>query len=342
MAITEVYIDPFLAADSGAGTSGDPYGDLEYALEQVTRDATNGDRFNIKAGTDEILEFALDIVVDYGTPTSAAPLIFQGYTTTAGDGGGSIAASTQAGISGGASVSICNLAAIDYVHFVDLHLHNTGANVLLTIDDYCSIIRCELDNCSSGGIIIGSFSLVADNYIHNVEGSLAMPCYVINNYIEDGTNDTWGISRPVLAYRNIMSLNTTVRKGIYLLNGAAINNSIYNAGACTVSAIQNEGLAPVPAILNNLIEGYSGTGGIAIGMSANSSTYMHGGNAFYNCSTGFEAEANHRIDGGAAGTDTNETSALGASPFTTGGSDFSPVDTGAVKEGSIPEGFGGQ
>lgn len=76
MALTEVYVDPSIAGDSGAGTVGDPYGDLEYALEQVTRDATNGDRFNIKAGTDEILEFALDVIVDYGTPTRIAPLFF--------------------------------------------------------------------------------------------------------------------------------------------------------------------------------------------------------------------------------------------------------------------------
>ena len=50
MAITEVYVDPSIAADSGAGTVGDPYGDLEYAIEQTTFDTTNGTRVNIKIG----------------------------------------------------------------------------------------------------------------------------------------------------------------------------------------------------------------------------------------------------------------------------------------------------
>ena len=38
MAITEVYVDPSIAGDSGVGTIGDPYGDLEYAIEQETFD----------------------------------------------------------------------------------------------------------------------------------------------------------------------------------------------------------------------------------------------------------------------------------------------------------------
>ncbi len=54
MALTEIYVDPAIAADSGAGTEGSPYGDLEYAIEQETFDLTNGTRVNIKAGTDEL------------------------------------------------------------------------------------------------------------------------------------------------------------------------------------------------------------------------------------------------------------------------------------------------
>ena len=43
---TELYVDPSIAADSGAGTIGDPYGDLEYCIEQETFDLTNGTRIN--------------------------------------------------------------------------------------------------------------------------------------------------------------------------------------------------------------------------------------------------------------------------------------------------------
>ena len=55
MAITEVYVDPAINGNSGTGTLVDPYGDLQYALDTKARDSTNGDRFNIKAGTAEVL-----------------------------------------------------------------------------------------------------------------------------------------------------------------------------------------------------------------------------------------------------------------------------------------------
>lgn len=88
MAITEYYIDPAIDANSGTGTIGDPFGDLQYALDTVTRDGTNGDRFNVKAGTAEVLTAALSLAT-YGTPTEAAPLVIQGYTSAAGgDAGG--------------------------------------------------------------------------------------------------------------------------------------------------------------------------------------------------------------------------------------------------------------
>ena len=126
MALTELYVDPSIAADSGAGTIGDPYGDLEYCLEQEDYDLTNGIRVNIKAGTDEVVAAELSVAMASTAapgksvawvPTQAAPCVFQGYTTAAGDGG-------KGGISGGGSVSIYSDTALDFVHFVDLQQHH--------------------------------------------------------------------------------------------------------------------------------------------------------------------------------------------------------------------------
>ena len=50
MAITEIYVDPAINADSGTGTIGDPFGDLEYAIKQTTFDTTNGTRVKISIG----------------------------------------------------------------------------------------------------------------------------------------------------------------------------------------------------------------------------------------------------------------------------------------------------
>ena len=137
---TEIYVRPSDADDLGDGTIGDPYGDLEFALESVTPNA-NGDRFNIMDGGDETLEFALDIVTDYGTPTETAPLIIRGMTAagSAGDGG-------IGGISGGGSVSIVSSTTLDFVHFIDMHLHNCGSAPVIQLDNDCSVIHCDVEN----------------------------------------------------------------------------------------------------------------------------------------------------------------------------------------------------
>lgn len=115
MAITEYYVDPAINANSGTGTIGDPFGDLQYGLNTVTRNATDGDRFNIKAGTAEVMAAAIDLTT-YGTPTQAAPLIFQGYTSAQGDGGiGEIN-------NGGANVSVISSTTLTFIHWIDLKL----------------------------------------------------------------------------------------------------------------------------------------------------------------------------------------------------------------------------
>ena len=50
-ALTQYYVDPAINANSGTGTIGDPYGDLQYALNTLTRDPTDGDQINVKATT---------------------------------------------------------------------------------------------------------------------------------------------------------------------------------------------------------------------------------------------------------------------------------------------------
>lgn len=129
---TDYYVDPSIAGNSGSGTIGDPYGDLQHALDSVTRDSTNGDQFNIKAGTDEILSAALDLST-YGTPSKSARVFFRGYTTSKGDGG-------IGGISGGGSVAIL-AATVQYITWRDMHLHNCGSADIVQASDGLSLIH---------------------------------------------------------------------------------------------------------------------------------------------------------------------------------------------------------
>lgn len=346
MALTEIYVDPSIAADSGAGTLGDPYGDLEYAIEQETFDTTNGTRVNIKAGTDEVLAADLgDALADTSVsvawaPSSGAPLVFQGYTSAAGDGG-------IGGISGGGSVAIITAATLDYISFVDLHLHNTGAVLLAQVDDFCSFIGCEIDTTTERGLFLGLNGLVDSCYFHTISGvsavvssngSLVRHCQF--DMAGDGgmtscVIDISGAGLGSSALRNIISIDGTQR-GIKIGDGGQADyNSIYCNGGSGIGIQVNNANDAISAS-NNLIEGFSSGTGIYIG-AANISCRIVRGNSFYNCATEIDdasAEFPPIIKAD------NET--LSASPFTSASTgDFSPVDTGNVKEGALPQVIGG-
>ena len=91
MALTEIFVDPSIAGNSGAGTLGNPYGDLQWLLDQETFDTVNGSMINVdvNVGTAEILAAGLDLVGNFtagGAPSATAPLLIQGYDSAAGDG----------------------------------------------------------------------------------------------------------------------------------------------------------------------------------------------------------------------------------------------------------------
>lgn len=343
MAITEIYVDPSIAADSGLGTLVSPYGDLEYAIEQETFDTTNGTRINIKAGTDEILAAALqtalaDTSVSIAwVPTEAAPLVFQGYTSAAGDGG-------IGGISGGGSVGVMTDAVLDYVNFIDLHLHNCGAANVLDLDNYCSVIRCEVDNTTGSGISVDSLCLVSQCYVHNTNGSAIAIVTGMANYnrVENGTNkfSTAISSSNAFVERNIIKIDGST-SGILLIadTGGINHNSVWSDGGTGFGIRLNPSTITI-SVMNNLVEGFSGTSGLGYDMDgAAVGIKVYGGNSAYNNETNYTAPSNHVVQqlGGAS---SNET--LTASPFKDAANgDFSPVDTGSVREGALPQVFGG-
>ena len=338
MAFSNIYVDPSIAGDSGTGTVGDPFGDLEYGIIQTTFDTVNGTQVNTKAGTDEILAAVLQtaladtsVTAAWG-PTEVAPCIFRGYTTTADDGG-------IGGISGGGLISIMNGAALDFIHFIDMHLHNCGSASVIDIDNSCTLIRCEIDNTTGHGIRVDSSSLVSNCHIHNI-GNVGIN---ISNGIveyclmENGTND-FSIAIDLdggTAYRNIIKIDGD-SDGIIAVDAClCINNSIWSNGG-TGEGIRSGSNTFIISITNNLIEGFSGTGGVGIEVSTSGTNIReYGGNAVYDCATNYATLSGYLL------YDLGDNETLSASPFTdaTNG-DFSPVDTGNVKEGSLPDVIG--
>lgn len=335
MAVNQYYVDPAIAGNSGTGTIGDPFGDLQYALNTVTpRSSGLGDQFNIKAGTAEILAAVISLAT-YQAPTTTAPLIIKGYTSTANDGGvGEIDCNGGAGIP----------SAI--VHLRDLYIHNGGSSTLVTQTSHCSIKRCKVANTSGTGILAAT-SVVSGNEIADCGTGVSAggATYVYGNYFKPGgvrnfSNAINASSTGATILRNILSIGTS-GTGILVTgtNNRLVNNSIFSSsstgdGITTNNAANWSGAA----ILNNIIEGFSGTGGAGFAFgNATARPAEYSGNAVYNCTTAYENP------GVIADIDDVDNETLGASPFAKSGSDtfanrfvyFAPVDTGNVYGGAI-------
>lgn len=343
MAITEIYVDPSIDTDSGTGTIGDPFGDLEYAIIQTTFDVTNGTRVNIKSGTAENIGAELETALDDTSvsiawnPTRTAPCIFQGYTATAGDGGLGV-------IDGGAGgYGILLDASRNYTSFIDLELRNTGIYGLLQLNDYCNIIRCVLHNTSIG-VTLGDYCTIIDSYVYDFTSQgirLEDYCFCAYNFV-DGITGTgtpvhaiYTVGNASTAYRNIIKVEGAT-DGIQVSpSSRIISNSIYSNGGTGQGIVAGAANITVQSLNNNIIEGFSGTGGIGIDMGTNSAVVvLYGGNSVYDCETSYsDPFIVYTEDYGI-----NET--LSESAFTDpSNNDFSPIDTGNIKEGSIPSQF---
>lgn len=338
----DTFVDPDIAGASGAGTVGDPYGDIQHSLDTVTRNTTSGDRILVKAGTDEILAGVLSLAT-YGTPTFDAPLIFEGYTSAADDGGiGGINGNDgDFQVHGGATA----------VHWLRMHLHNTGTASVVTLGLRTSINSCEVNNCSGSGIVISAGeAIVQANNIHDISGkgidvTAAVPFLIASNYLTNGAKDfstaIEGQSGAVngIISRNIISIDgTSIGISTASGRGTVLFNSILSAGGTGIG-IKFDATSKLNSSLHsNLVEGFSGTGGIGIQIPTGTRQMItYGLNAVFNNATQYDVDAADVVDP----LGDNETTSI--SPFAKSGADtfanrfvyFAPVDTGNVFGGGF-------
>jgi len=309
---TPYYVDPAINGNSGTGTIGDPFGDLQYALNTVTRDATNGDIFHIKVGTAEVLAASLALTT-YGTPAEGAPLLLRGYTATANDGGvGEID---------------CNGAAMfaatthSYLGLIDLEIHNFGNNSGINETGNSNFAyHCEIHkgaSTPSGKVLISSFAFVINCHIHDAGVSgigINAVNYSINNYVKDCPTGII-LSTSYAATRNLVVDCATVGIAASGDRCCILGNTIYSSTASTGKGISETSGNNNGVILNNIVEGYSGAGGI--GISTVGDLAIVGYNATYNNTTA-TSYVRKFVDL------TSYDVALAASPFTNAaGGDFS-------------------
>jgi hypothetical protein len=332
-----------LATDAGAdatdvvctqatGTSSLPFHTVQGALDLTTRNATDGDRINVKAGSTLTLDAALDYTT-YGTPTAAAQLIIQGYTSAADDGGIGV-------IDGAATYSIC--ASWTYSSFIGMKLGNTGTADVLDFGINSNAVNCEIHTSSGFGVDTNNSCLVVGCWLHDLTGAQAIDnsgyVKILYNFIDCAvtTSVIDGGSESVVI-GNIIDLSGADTSVIGISAASAsmtiLQNTIYCSSANTGQGIYMQGASG--CVLNNVIEGWSGAGGDGIETTVYS---FIGANAVYNCTNAYTftaAKLNYAI----APNDTIATS----SPFTdAANNDFSIVSSKAgVTEDAYPSSFRG-
>jgi hypothetical protein len=333
--LSHYYVDYGAGNDAaGDGTIGTPYKTIQKALDVAVED--DGTQINIKAGTAQVLAASLDLTAfsaTNGAPAFGDPLILRGYTSAANDGG---IAEIDCN---GATMWADN--ALDNIGLWGLKIHNGGNNNLVDLDASIFVHNCELyagaSTPTAKYLLDINTGIINNCYFHDTgdgaaraisaESALIIRCFIV---LDDDATNAVAINKGY-SENNIIVLRKVDQRGIdnpY----SATGNIVYNTTAGTTPAIRHTSAvyAANQPIINNIIVGQSGAGGIGIFLSRVTFT---GYNAFYNCATPISVTADFS---GGLYTATNV--ALAADPFTDAANgDFSL--TAAAKTALAAKGF---
>lgn len=341
-----VYCDPSIDSDTGTGTSGDPYGRYAYALSSLTFDTTNGTQLNIKAGTAITLSAAPSISF---SPGLSNPFIQRGYTSVANDGG-------RAEIDGDGLYQVAPFTSKNGLSYIDMILGNSGNNDIVGLNAYSYVQNCKIyGSTKTGGyglrmqiysqVLNCEFTDIAgDGFLIKYAGARICGCHFYNSGSSDFRRCVSIGSNEALVSRNTFSIDGA-SDAIYTSSGHNLkiqHNSILSSSG-TGTGIDLTGSSINTVIHSNLIEGFSGSGGIGINIS--SSTTQKAtirNNAAYNNTTNYSGLTSGDYQDQQVGTSDADNETLSASPFAKSGADtfanratyFAPIDTGNVRGGA--------
>ena len=348
MAISDYYVDPSIAANSGTGTIGDPYGDLQYALDQITRDGTDGDRINVKAGTAESLTGSLSLAT-YGTPSYLAPLIFQGYTSAQGDGG-------LGQIDCNANTVITNAGT--GIGWYDMDIFDgPAASALLIVSQWGAACGVKVSNSDGHGIQCGIDCIVSGCWIEDVGDAThdgifgngqevrASHCYIKQGgartmrsaiHVDFAANVAHCIANIISLDGSSHGIHVSGSRYPLLISG---NSILSSSGTGTGINLTNATNMISLAVINNAVEGFSGTGGVGYDLQTSTGCGIFASNFSYN-NTSHTANLPDSFY-----EPTTNVATLSGSPFEKNGSDtfanrfeyFKPADEGAMRTGGWPE-----
>lgn len=280
--MSSYFVDPSIDADTGAGTIGDPYGDLQHCLDTITRNGTTGDKINIKSGTAEVLTAPIDVST-YGAPAYAAGLSFVGYDAVEDDGG-------VAEIDGDGG-AIWSHSSYEGISFKDLKLGNCGSSTVLNMDRFCAVIHCEVHTTTGDGVYMTSTgpAAVESCWFHNIGGTgvkgliQASDCLFTNgpdNNFYAGVEGTSAAEFICTRCCFLLSGASAGMVGYSATRSTITHNSLLTTG--TGSAITGFRAIYMGQLTANLIEGFSDGITLYSGAESHSGPMAH--NVFYDIS----------------------------------------------------------
>lgn len=331
----DYFVDPSLGSDTGDGTVGTPWGRasgsvIQYALDTITRDSTHGDRIHVKAGVSDVISATFGFGT-FGAPTVAANLTIRGYTAVADDGGqGSIDCN-------GISSRVIN--STGYVNLIDMELFNSTSDYIAALNS-CCLHNCEIHDCSTAGVYL-SYTRMTGCNLYDIDTTGITPVnstYVLGNYLSnEGTKEmSTGIftGQGCSVSHNIINVDGAT-DGINIGNGnrtLAQCNTIFSNGG-TGHGIHKSGNGN-SGCMWNLVEGFSGTSGEGIGISAaTSSAVPFLGNAVFDCETDINPATHYMIDEDNEVLIATPFAKEGAATFANRAAYWAPISNGNVLTG---------
>lgn len=297
-----VYVDLTVGSNTGTGTAGNPYGRLQYALDQRASGGDGGNGHSFECFGSGTLAAHLSLAT-YGAPSHTAPLRIRGITATPGDGGiGTLNGANTYGI----------FSAANYLssHLRNMHFTQLGGTYGVRLGTGCSIVNCEISDSTVThglfvlyiGAIYYGFSLVKNCYLDDLAATNGIICSgfgvpIINCRIVDGVKKISGFAirhdtyNGALVQDNIIAVSGAAG-GVRAFNSDTIKgNSIYSAGG-SGQGLSFSSTADFPiSVDNNIIEGF--TGGMGMVLPSTGSILSCDGNALYN--NGTHVSGNDRI-----------------------------------------------
>jgi len=326
------YIDSS-AGTGGDGSSGDPWGSIQEAIDNATVGSYSVGIFNCKGS--ETWSSALD----FSSWGGAYGMMLRGYSSAAGDGG-----RYEIDIDGNPWPS----GQKNYWVWCDLNITNSGSDS--GFYDYGSAYSAYWMNCKFSDWNIGSGNAVlkpnnSGARIVNCEftdiegwGVGECSCTVDSCYFSNsGTREIETACGSLVCLNSVFSLSGASNGWVQERESYCVHNSFFSNGGTGTGAEAEKGRNEIHS---NVFEGWSGTGGVGLklrsyGYEMRAVCYK---NSAYNCTTNFDLNDSglHVL------VEDNET--LDASPFAKSGSAtdysnrrtyFEPQDVGDVLGGGV-------